>query len=69
MERQGHLGGPNTPPLAESGRTPSDETLITDARAGVTPAQMVERKVLSLLGEGQLPVSWLRTARLRRPPG
>ena len=68
MERQGPLTAQLLSPPGEAGRTASDETLITDARAGVSPAQMVERKLLSLIGDGQLPVSWLQTARLRRPP-
>jgi hypothetical protein len=34
-----------------------EESLIADARAGLTPAQMVERKLLSLLKTNPLPVS------------
>ena len=35
----------------------SEEALVTDARAGLTPAQMVERKLAALLQNGPLPVS------------
>ena len=43
------------------------ETLIADARAGVTPAQMVERKLIALLA--CLPVSHIRmAANQRRAP-
>lgn len=34
-----------------------EEALVTDARAGLTPAQMVERKLVSLLKSNPLPVS------------
>jgi hypothetical protein len=43
------------------------ETLIADARAGVTPAQMVERKLIASLG--CLPLSHIRMpANERRAP-
>jgi len=38
----------------------NEEVLVSDSRAGLTPAQQVERKVASLLKDGYLPVS--RTA-------
>jgi hypothetical protein len=41
----------------------TEEALVADARAGVTPAQMVERKLASLLKSQPLPVSHLMTAR------
>lgn len=41
----------------------SEETLVPDARAGVTPAQMVERKVASLLKGQALPISHIIAAR------
>jgi hypothetical protein len=60
------LNGPNVP------HTPADaagmatlapgsveEDLVEDARAGLTPAQMVERKLVSLLKSNPLPVSQL----------
>jgi hypothetical protein len=52
-------------PLAAA---PAEETLVLDARAGVTPAQMVERKLSSLLRGVVLPVSWLLSARPRWSP-
>jgi hypothetical protein len=43
------------------------ETLIADPRAGVTPAQMVERKLIASLG--CLPLSHIRiAANQRRAP-
>jgi hypothetical protein len=39
----------------------AQETLVADSRAGVSPAQMVERKLLMLLGDGPVPVSLLLT--------
>ena len=45
-----------TPPAAE------EEALVTDARAGLTPAQMVERKLVSLLKSNPLPVSHVMAA-------
>ena len=63
--------GPDAAP-AEAAATeaapPASEMLVTDVRSGVRPAQMVERRVLSLTGVGQLPVSWLRSAQLTRRP-
>jgi hypothetical protein len=36
-----------------------EEDLVEDSRAGLTPAQMVERKLVSLLKSNPLPVSQL----------
>jgi hypothetical protein len=41
----------------------AEEALVVDARAGLSPAQMVERKLASLLGGHSLPVSHLMTSR------
>jgi len=41
----------------------TEEALVADARAGLTPAQMVEHKVASLLKSQPLPVSHLMTTR------
>jgi hypothetical protein len=38
-----------------------EEDLVTDVRASLTPAQMVERKLVSLLKSNPLPVSHLMT--------
>jgi hypothetical protein len=50
------------PVLAAAG----SEDLVRDARAGLTPAQMVERKLFSMLGSEPLPVSRLQSAGPRR---
>jgi hypothetical protein len=42
------------------------ETLVCDARAGLTPAQMVERKLVALLRRTHLPASHLQVSRMRR---
>ena len=46
--------------------SPPQETLVVDARAGLTPAQMVERKLVSLLRRTLLPASHLQVSRTRR---
>ena len=48
-------------------RPVSDEALVSDVRAGLTPAQMVERKLASLLNSTPLPMSRLQNTRLQRP--
>jgi len=48
--------------------TTAHEVLEPDRRADLTPAQMVERKLVSLLNRATLPVSCLQTGR-RRGPG
>jgi hypothetical protein len=52
---------PSRAPLAAAPAT--EEALVADPRAELTPAQMVERKLASLLNARPLPVSQLRTAR------
>jgi hypothetical protein len=47
--------------------TPKDETLVPDTRARLTPAQMVEHKLLSLMKTAPLLVSRLQTVRQRGP--
>jgi hypothetical protein len=44
----------------------AEEILVTDARAGLTPAQMVERKLVSLLQSTPLPVSRFQSSEQRR---
>lgn len=41
----------------------AEESLVADDRAGLTPSQMVERKLVSLLKTNPLPVSQLSTGR------
>lgn len=43
-----------------------EETLVNDARAGLTPAQMVERKLVAILQSTILPTSHLQMSRTRR---
>jgi hypothetical protein len=54
------------PQPPESAAVISEEALVTDARAGLTPAQMVERKLASVLQSAPLPVSQLQTVGPRR---
>jgi hypothetical protein len=49
-------------PSNPAGPTPQ-EALVTDTRAGLTPAQMVERKLVSLLSSTPMPVSQLQATR------
>ncbi len=57
-------GSPHDPhPAALPAHVLTEEALVADARAGLTPAQMVERKVASLLKSQPLPVSHLMTTR------
>ena len=43
-----------------------DESLVADARAGLTPADMVERKLSSLLRTTPIPVSQISRRRAGR---
>jgi hypothetical protein len=47
-----------------TGPFPLDEALVVDARASLRPAQIVERKLMSLLKSVYLPVSHVRTTAL-----
>ncbi len=47
-----------------SGPFAFDEVLVVDARASLRPAQLVERKLMSLLDSVYLPVSHVRTTTL-----
>ncbi len=42
-----------------------EETMVIDRRAGVSPAQMVEQKLLIMLERDALPVSQLKMMALR----
>lgn len=42
------------------------EKLVNDARAGLTPSQLVERKLIALLRSTILPTSHLQVSRARR---
>jgi hypothetical protein len=52
-------GVPSPPPATE-------EVMVADVRAGLTPAQMVERKLASLLKATPLPMSRLQASSTRR---
>jgi hypothetical protein len=54
-----HQPGSTVPRPASlvTGATASDEALVADTRAGLTPAQFVERKLLALLKSNPMPVS------------
>ncbi len=42
------------------------ERLVNDARAGLTPSQLVERKLIAMLRSTILPASHLQVSRARR---
>lgn len=42
------------------------EKLVNDVRAGLTPSQMVERRLIALLRSTILPASHLQVSRVRR---
>lgn len=46
-----------------------EEMLVVDVRGNLTPAQMVERKLLGLLRGAPMPVSQLLNAPRGRGPG
>lgn len=62
--------GPTSSLLTPDRTSPAapEECLVADARAGLTPAQLVERKLVSLLKSDPLPVSHVQAGRepLRR---
>jgi hypothetical protein len=47
--------------LVGAGSIAADEMLVPDERAGLSPAQQVEKKLLSLLKNALVPVSHIRT--------
>ena len=50
------------PPRTATCVVSSDETLVPDLRAEVTPAQCVERRLASLLKDAAVPASHVRLA-------
>jgi hypothetical protein len=56
MGQAPHSGHDRAGPPGPTAEVP-EESLIADARAGLTPAQMVERKLVSLLRTNPLLVS------------
>jgi hypothetical protein len=51
------------------GAVAPDETLVVDSRASLGPAQLVERKLMSLLKNVYMPVSQVRTTMLYKGRG
>jgi hypothetical protein len=51
----------------EAPAAPPEESLVSDSRAGLTPAEMVDRKLVSLLPGAPLPISQ-QANRQRRAP-
>jgi hypothetical protein len=66
MERRTYPPETPTPPPVPP--RAAEEALVSDDRAGVRPAQWVERKLVSLLRTGLLPMSRLESARPPRHP-
>jgi hypothetical protein len=64
MSEQNHFPRP-TAPETEPQAAASGEALVTDARDGLTPSQMVERRLESLLSYTPLPAQRLSTAPVR----
>lgn len=58
----------NTSSLEERAPRLQEETLVVDSRAGLSPSQMVERKLQGLLRGTPLPLSQLLTVVKRRGP-
>jgi hypothetical protein len=52
--------------VPRSSLSPCEEVLVRDARAGLTPAQVVEGKLAALLQNTPLPVSYLQATGWRR---
>jgi hypothetical protein len=61
----------NNPPAVRSAPPPEeiDEILVEDVRAGVTPAEMVEQKLRSLLRTRGISIELTGRARSVRGPG
>lgn len=58
----------NSPLAMKSHRAPfvPQEKLVNDDRAGLTPSQLVERKLIAMLRSDILPASHLQVSRERR---
>jgi hypothetical protein len=59
---------PSTPPRPQQHTSAAgEEVLVPDARGQLTPAQMVERKLVSMLRASPVLVSHLQSNARRRP--
>jgi hypothetical protein len=67
MELSGIERGRDLPVLC--GAFVPDETLVVDSRTSLRPAQLVERKLMSLLKNVYMPVSQVRTTTLYKGRG
>jgi hypothetical protein len=56
-------------PLARGNRQSGEESIVADARAGLTPAQVVENKLHALLRGTALPMSRTLVPGGRGPTG
>jgi hypothetical protein len=69
VREEGRLRDGAVPPSPPAGRLApedADESLVADPRASLTPSQMVERKLLTLLDGRALPVSQVQMVVLPR---
>jgi hypothetical protein len=58
---------PSTTPRPQQHAAANEEVLVPDARGQLTPAQMVERKLVSMLRASPVLVSHLQSNARRRP--
>ena len=54
------------PPVVTASAASPRESLVQDVRSGLTPAQMVERKLATLLRSTPMPVSRMQNSEKRR---
>jgi hypothetical protein len=58
---------PNHFPVTRDEKLAREDVLVPDLRYRLTPAQLVEKKLVSLLKSAPLPISHLQTVRQRGP--
>jgi hypothetical protein len=61
-----HLKKKSSLQTASRGAFVPQEKLVNDVRAGLTPSQLVERKLIAMLRSTILPTSHLQVSRARR---
>jgi hypothetical protein len=69
LRNQRHTDASASGIASEFGIEVCEEVLVADPRAALTPAQMVEQKLVSLLEGRPVPVSQVRLARVPREDG
>jgi hypothetical protein len=67
MDGEGTLAPRPTEPASLAPAGPPQELLVRDDRSGLTPAEMVERKLMRMLNNTPLPTSRLSWPGPRRP--